>query len=108
VTTNVLGVIRLNDALLHHIVKQPKATVVTVSSGLATEGGPRGNPHRLAQIWLPRSAQESRANHRLTERLGSGPRPPGVVHHTRRNDAKGKRGGESSIGDTVWLRTGRA
>jgi uncharacterized oxidoreductase len=35
VATNVLGPIRLNAALLPHLVKQPKATVMTVSSGLA-------------------------------------------------------------------------
>jgi uncharacterized oxidoreductase len=35
VATNVLGPIRLNAALLPHLFKQPKATVMTVSSGLA-------------------------------------------------------------------------
>ena len=35
VATNVLGPIRLNAALLPHLLKQPKATVLTVSSGLA-------------------------------------------------------------------------
>jgi uncharacterized oxidoreductase len=35
VATNVLGPIRLNAALLPHLLKQPKATVMTVSSGLA-------------------------------------------------------------------------
>jgi uncharacterized oxidoreductase len=35
VATNVLGPIRLNAALLPHLLKQPKATVITVSSGLA-------------------------------------------------------------------------
>lgn len=35
VATNVLGPIRLNSALLPHLLKQPKATVMTVSSGLA-------------------------------------------------------------------------
>lgn len=35
VATNVLGPIRLNAALLPHLLRQPKATVMTVSSGLA-------------------------------------------------------------------------
>ena len=35
VATNVLGPIRLNAALLPHLLKQPRATVMTVSSGLA-------------------------------------------------------------------------
>jgi uncharacterized oxidoreductase len=35
VATNVLGPIRLNAALLPHLLKQPKATVVIVSSDLA-------------------------------------------------------------------------
>ncbi|MGE3174545.1 MAG: SDR family oxidoreductase [Planctomycetota bacterium] len=35
VTTNLLGPIRLNAALLPHLLRQPTATVVTVTSGLA-------------------------------------------------------------------------
>jgi uncharacterized oxidoreductase len=35
VTTNLLGPIRLNAALIDHLMAQPKAAVVTVSSGLA-------------------------------------------------------------------------
>lgn len=35
VTTNLLGPIRLTAALLPHLLKQPRATVMTVSSGLA-------------------------------------------------------------------------
>lgn len=35
IATNLLGPIRLNDALLPHLLKQPAATVMTVSSGLA-------------------------------------------------------------------------
>ncbi len=35
ITTNLLGPIRLNAALLPHLLKQPNATIVTVSSGLA-------------------------------------------------------------------------
>lgn len=35
VATNVLGPVRLNAALLPHLLKQPKAAVLTVSSGLA-------------------------------------------------------------------------
>jgi uncharacterized oxidoreductase len=35
ITTNLLGPIRLNAALLPHLLAQPKATVATVSSGLA-------------------------------------------------------------------------
>ena len=35
VTTNVLGPIRLTAALLPHLQKQPHATIMTVSSGLA-------------------------------------------------------------------------
>jgi uncharacterized oxidoreductase len=35
ITTNLLGPIRLNAALMPHLLKQPHATVMTVSSGLA-------------------------------------------------------------------------
>ncbi len=35
ITTNVLGPIRLTAALLPHLIKQPKATIMTVTSGLA-------------------------------------------------------------------------
>lgn len=35
ITTNLLGPIRLNAALLPQLIAQPKATVMTVSSGLA-------------------------------------------------------------------------
>ena len=35
IATNLLGPIRLNDALLPHFLKQPQATIITVSSGLA-------------------------------------------------------------------------
>ncbi|OLV16129.1 SDR family oxidoreductase [Deinococcus marmoris] len=35
ITTNLLGPIRLNSALLPHLLQQPKAAVLTVSSGLA-------------------------------------------------------------------------
>ncbi|HEX3966593.1 MAG TPA: SDR family oxidoreductase [Edaphobacter sp.] len=35
ITTNLLGPIRLNAALLPHLQKQPRATIMTVSSGLA-------------------------------------------------------------------------
>jgi uncharacterized oxidoreductase len=35
VATNLLGPIRLNDALLPHLLGRPAATIVTVSSGLA-------------------------------------------------------------------------
>jgi uncharacterized oxidoreductase len=35
IATNLLGPIRLNTALLPHLLKQPRATVATVSSGLA-------------------------------------------------------------------------
>lgn len=35
IATNLLGPIRLNDALLQHFLAQPQATIVTVSSGLA-------------------------------------------------------------------------
>jgi uncharacterized oxidoreductase len=35
VATNVLGPIRLNAALLPHLLKRPKATIMAVSSGLA-------------------------------------------------------------------------
>ncbi len=35
ITTNLLGPIRLNSALLPHLLKQPGAAVLTVSSGLA-------------------------------------------------------------------------
>jgi len=35
ITTNLLGPIRLTTALLPHLLKQPGATVLTVSSGLA-------------------------------------------------------------------------
>ncbi len=35
ITTNLLGPIRLNSALLPHLLQQPAATVLTVSSGLA-------------------------------------------------------------------------
>jgi len=35
ITTNLLGPIRLNAALIDHLLAQPKASIVTVSSGLA-------------------------------------------------------------------------
>ncbi len=35
ITTNLLGPIRLNAVLLPHLLKQPSATVLTVTSGLA-------------------------------------------------------------------------
>ncbi|WP_426196437.1 SDR family oxidoreductase [Massilia sp. DWR3-1-1] len=35
IATNLLGPIRLNDALLPQLLAQPRATVITVSSGLA-------------------------------------------------------------------------
>jgi uncharacterized oxidoreductase len=35
ITTNLLGPIRLNAALLPHVMKQPAATIMTVTSGLA-------------------------------------------------------------------------
>ena len=35
ITTNLLGPIRLTAALLPHLVKQPRAAIMTVSSGLA-------------------------------------------------------------------------
>ena len=35
ITRNLLGPIRLNEALLPHLLKQPKATIMTGSSGLA-------------------------------------------------------------------------
>jgi uncharacterized oxidoreductase len=35
ITTNLLGPIRLNAAMIPHLMKQPKATIITVSSGLA-------------------------------------------------------------------------
>jgi uncharacterized oxidoreductase len=35
ITTNLLGPIRLNAALMPHLLKHPKATIFTVSSGLA-------------------------------------------------------------------------
>jgi uncharacterized oxidoreductase len=35
ITTNLLGPIRLNAALLPHLLQQPSATVMTVTSGLA-------------------------------------------------------------------------
>ncbi|MCQ8784205.1 SDR family oxidoreductase [Mangrovibrevibacter kandeliae] len=35
IATNLLGPIRLNDALLPHLLSRPKATIMTVTSGLA-------------------------------------------------------------------------
>ncbi|RRA49222.1 SDR family oxidoreductase [Acidipila sp. EB88] len=35
ITTNLLGPIRLNTALLPHLLQQPRAAILTVSSGLA-------------------------------------------------------------------------
>jgi uncharacterized oxidoreductase len=51
ITTNVLGPIRLTQALLPHLLKQPQATIVNVSSGLAfvpLPGGPTYSASKAA------------------------------------------------------------
>jgi len=52
ITTNVLGPIRLTHALLPHLLKQPKATIINVSSGLAFVPFPVGPTYSASKAAL--------------------------------------------------------
>jgi uncharacterized oxidoreductase len=52
VTTNILGPIRLTHALLPHLLKQPKATIINVSSGLAFVPYPVGPTYSASKAAL--------------------------------------------------------
>ena len=52
VTTNILGPIRLTHALLPHLLKQPKATIINVSSGLAFVPFPVGPTYSASKAAL--------------------------------------------------------
>jgi uncharacterized oxidoreductase len=52
ITTNVLGPIRLTHALLPHLLKQPKATIINVSSGLGFVPFPVGPTYSASKAAL--------------------------------------------------------